>query len=91
MRHIRDEKIWPVWCKSIFSSSDSARKRFCHEEDDIVSVMQTEVVQICNIAVEVAHFLCIFIEFIPLRGILSKLAVTIDNSNTTFEDQDHRK
>ena len=30
------------------SCPDSRRKRFCHEEDDIESMMKTEVAQICR-------------------------------------------
>ena len=52
----------------------------------VCDCMETDL----NIVVWVAHFLCIFIEFIPSLGILSKLAVTIDNYYTAFEEHDHR-
>lgn len=49
-----------------------------------------------NVAVWVVHFLCIFIEFTPSRGVLLKLGavefvVSVDNTYTTYEDQDHGK
>ena len=49
-----------------------------------------------NVAVSVVHFLCIFIEFTPSRWVLLKLGavkfvVSVDNTYTTYKDQDHGK